>query len=186
MRFKADGSTDTSFGASGIVKTVFSGLGDNVSKIKVDSNNRIVVVGNINTNSTCGNYAGDAALVRYSQDGGLDGSFSGGELIVNVYGGLDNFGGLSFQTDGKILLFGSSVSSDGTVRHLVLLRYNVNGTHDTSFGLLGNGMATMDVSAYGGSGAPILVQPIDGKIVVLGNVSLDSSGSRIAVGRYWP
>ena len=186
MRFRSDGSTDTSFGTGGTVKTTFSGLGDTASRVRVDSSNRILASGNINMSSSCGLYAGNAALVRYTQDGGLDGTFNGGKQIVDVYGGLDNFGGTAFQPDGKIVFFGSSESSDGTVRHLVLLRYNVDGTHDTSFGLLGNGMATMDVSAFGGSGGPVLVQPGDGKIVVLGNVSLDSNGSSIALGRYWP
>jgi uncharacterized delta-60 repeat protein len=188
MRLRPDGSTDTSFGTGGIVKTAFSGLDDQLKKLKVDSSNRIVAVGIINLNSPCGNYVGDSALVRYTQDGGLDGSFSGGKQIVDVYGGIDSFKGLSFQADGKILIDGDSYSSgiDQRVLHLSLIRFNADGSRDASFGLLGNGVVTLDVTAYGGDLSAIVVQPTDGKIVVTGPVSLDSSGALIAVGRYLP
>jgi uncharacterized delta-60 repeat protein len=184
MRLRPDGSTDTSFGSGGVVKTAFSGLGDVLSKVKVDSSNRIVAVGNISMNSTCGGYVGDSALVRYTQDGGLDGSFGGGRQIIDIYGGMDLFGGLSFQVDGKILIFGSAESSDGTVVHLALIRFNVDGSRDASFGLLGNGVTTF-VTQNIGSGAPVAVQPPDGKILVMGNV-LDSGNRSVALGRYWP
>ncbi len=68
MRLRRDGSIDTSFGTAGIVKTAFSGLDDQLKKLKVDSSNRIVAVGIINLNSPCGNYVGDSALVRQDSD----------------------------------------------------------------------------------------------------------------------
>ena len=187
MRLRPDGSTDTSFGTGGIVKTAFSGLDDQLKKLKVDSSNRIVAVGIINLNSPCGNYVGDSALVRYTQDGGLDGSFSGGKQIVDVYGGIDSFKGLSFQADGKILIAGDSYSSgiDQRALHLSLIRFNADGSRDASFGLLGNGVVTLDVTAYGGDLSAVVVQPTDGKIIVTGPVS-NSGGALIAVGRYWP
>jgi len=187
MRLRRDGSIDTSFGTAGIVKTAFSGLDDQLKKLKVDSSNRIVAVGIINLNSPCGNYVGDSALVRYTQDGGLDGSFSGGKQIVDVYGGIDSFKGLSFQADGKILIAGDSYSSgiDQRALHLSLIRFNADGSRDASFGLLGNGVVTLDVTAYGGDLSAVVVQPTDGKIIVTGPVS-NSGGALIAVGRYWP
>jgi uncharacterized delta-60 repeat protein len=179
MRLRPDGSTDTSFGTGGTVKTDLSGLDDYLNKIKVDSTNRIVAVGMINSGSPCGNYVDDAALVRYTQDGYLDGSFSGGKQIVDVYGGLDSFHDLSFQADGKILIFGSAQSSDKTVLHVALIRFNSDGSRDASFGLLGNGVVTMDVTATGGDGIAIAVQPTDGKIVGVGAI-----GSYMFVSRY--
>ncbi len=188
MRLRPNGSTDTSFGTDGIVKTTFSGLEDQLRSLKIDSTNRIVATGAININSPCGNYVGDSALVRYTQNGGVDGSFSGGPQVVDVYGGLDTINDLTFQSDGKILITGSAYSSgiDRRVLHLVLIRINTDGSGDSTFGLLGNGVVAFDVTTYGGDLQAVSVQPADGKIVVTGPVNLDSTGARIAVGRYWP
>ena len=190
MRLRQDGSTDTSFGTSGIVKTTFAGYGDRLEELEVDASNRIVAGGVINQNSPCGNYVEDAALVRYTESGALDGSFSSGKQIIDVYGGMDSLNGMSFQSDGKILIVGTAynafTSSVDRVLHLALVRFNADGGRDASFGLLGNGVTTMDVTAYGGDLLDVFVQPSDGRIIVTGPVSLDGTHSVIAVGRYWP
>ena len=186
MRLRPDGSTDTTFGTNGIVTTDFTGLDDRLMKIQVDSGNRIVAVGNINSGSPCGAYVSDSAVVRYTQDGGLDGSFSGGKQVVDIYGGINNFYGLAFQADGKILTFGNAYNAyisglDRKALHVVLMRFNVDGSRDASFGLLGNGVVAVDVTANGGDGAAVVVQPTDGKIVGVGPV-----GSYMFVSRYLP
>src|SRR6266511_3863197 len=163
MRLRPDGSTDTTFGTNGIV-----------------------AVGNINSGSPCGAYVSDSAVVRYTQDGGLDGSFSGGKQVVDIYGGINNFYGLAFQADGKILTFGNAYNAyisglDRKALHVVLMRFNVDGSRDASFGLLGNGVVAVDVTANGGDGAAVVVQPPDGKIVGVGPV-----GSYMFVSRYLP
>ncbi len=116
MRFRSNGATDTTFGTSGIVKTYFSGFGDQARRVRIDSSNRIVAAGIIRSaSSSCGSYVVDYAVVRYLQDGGLDGSFAGGRQTVDIYGGDDNLGGLALQADGRILLFGNGSSSDNSV-----------------------------------------------------------------------
>ncbi len=190
MRFRSNGATDTSFGTSGIVKTAFSGFGDQARRVRIDSNNRIVAAGIIRSaSSTCGSYVIDSAVVRYAQDGGLDGSFSGGRQIVDVYGGEDALYGLALQVDGKILISGTANSSDNTVHHFALVRLNIDGSRDASFGLLANGVVTTDLYglgsyAFGG----VAVQPSDGKIVVAGGAYLVPPHSQgdIVVARYWP
>jgi uncharacterized delta-60 repeat protein len=188
MRFKPNGATDTTFGSSGRVSTAFSGFGDTLMRLAIDSNNRIVAAGLTRTaSSTCGSYVIDYAVVRYMQDGGLDGSFSGGKQIVDIYGGMDELYGMVLQLDGKIVLSGYAKSSDLTVSDFALVRFNSDGSRDSSFGLLGNGIVTTDLYGFDDYAIGIALQPSDGKIVITGSAKLVSGGhDDIVVARYWP
>jgi len=173
MRFRSNGATDTTFGSSGIVRTSFSGFGDNAHKVRIDSNNKIVVAGNTNSyDSSCGLYIVDAAVARYTQDGAVDGSFAGGKQVVDVYGGRDDAVGLGVQLDGKILMFAGADSADGVVRHTALIRFNTDGTRDSTFGLSANGIVTFDASLNRTiahvNWSAFALSPVDGKIVVAG------------------
>lgn len=188
MRFRSNGAADTSFGSNGIVKTTFSGLGDRALDVAIDSSNRIVAAGLISLNGPCGAYVADYAIVRYSEVGTLDGTFGGGKQIIDVYGGRDADTSLAIQTDGRIVIGGSSASSDDAVDHIALGRLNPDGTRDSSFGVLGNGVVTLDAYgfdtlAYGN----LALSPVDGKIVIAGATTLAApSPFNILVARYVP
>jgi uncharacterized delta-60 repeat protein len=190
MRFRLNGAVDTTFGSSGVVKTYFSGFGDQARDVQIDSNNRIVVAGLVRRFSDgCGGYIIDSAVVRYTPDGSLDGTFGGGQQFIDVYGGSDTLYGLALQTDGKILIAEVAQSSDATVTYFAIVRFNGDGSRDTSFGTLGNGVVTTDFYgnpswAFGG----IAVQPTDGRIIVAGGATLvpPNSQSEMVVARYWP
>ena len=189
MRFRSNGATDTSFGSGGIVKTGFLGFGDAARKVAIDASNRIVVVGNTNSASTsCGDYVGDIAVVRYTQDGALDGSFGGGRQIVDVYGGRDHPYGLALQADGKVLISGHGRSADNAETHFALVRLNASGDRDSAFGLLGNGLVTTDLYGTESWAFALALDPADGRIVVAGAayVTPPSSQGDIVVARYWP
>ena len=80
--------------------------------------------------------------MRYNTDGSLDTTFNGtGRVGVPLYGGAS---GVALQSDGKIVVSGTSYVSGGY--HFTLFRYNPNGSLDTSFN--GTGTATAD---FGGS-----------------------------------
>ena len=114
----------------------------------------------------------------------LDNSFSGdGRLTTEVYGGFNAAAGVLLQPDGKIVIAGSAISSDQTVRDFALVRYNDNGTTDSSFGALGTGVVTTDFGSPSDWGFAIAQQSWDGKIVVVGNAF---DAGYIALARYWP
>jgi uncharacterized delta-60 repeat protein len=189
MRFRSNGATDTSFGSSGIVKTYFSGFGDQARRVRIDSSNRIVAAGNTySASSSCGSYVNDFAVVRYTQDGSLDGSFAGSKQVVDIYGGSDYLYGLALQPDDKILIFGSGYSSDNAVTHFALVRLNVDGSRDASFGLLGNGVVTTDLYGFDSYGFALALNPTDGKIVAAGGAYLATGNAQgdIVVARYLP
>ena len=179
MRFNPNGTTDTSFGAAGIVKTPFFGFGDVARRVLIDSANRIVAAGNtrIANASNCGTYVGDYAVARYTANGALDASFSGGKLTIDIYGGMDDLYGLALQPDDKVLLFGYANSSDFTIANYALARLNVDGSRDASFGILGTGITTADFTGYKNYGIAVAVQPSDGKIVVAGSTDPPAAAS---------
>jgi uncharacterized delta-60 repeat protein len=108
------------------------------------------------------------ALVRYNANGTLDPTFGTGTGIVStLIGGCTSASGLVLQPDGKIVVAGASVVSEPGARSpnfFTLVRYNVDGTLDQSFGRLGSGAVTVP-SEGAASG---LVQQADGKLVAAG------------------
>ena len=106
----------------------------------------------------------DFALVRYNSDGSLDTSFgSGGVVTTGVGGSDDGVHALVQQADGKLVAAGRS--NNGSNNDFALVRYNSDGSLDTSFG--SGGVVT---TAVGGSDdyAQALVQQADGKLVAAG------------------
>src|SRR4029453_8722024 len=105
------------------------------------------------------------ALARYNTDGTPDASFgTGGRLTTNFAG----VGAVAFsvapQPDGKVVVAGWANINGGA--DFALVRYNSNGTLDTSFGT-GGRVSTAFADSQGSSLAvvfAIAVQP-DGDIV---------------------
>ena len=88
-RLNTDGSMDTSFGGGdGITITDFGGDGDKAFELVIESDGKIVMVGDSNAG---GDY--DFAIARYTTAGALDTSFSGdGKVLVDI-SKTDNGGG---------------------------------------------------------------------------------------------
>ena len=186
MRFKPNGATDLTFGTAGTVKTAFSGFGETLKSVVIDYSNRIVAGGQTYTaNGVCGNYVIDFAIARYTENGGLDASFAGGKQTVDFLGGRDELGGrgLAVQPDNKIVAFGYPHSSDITVRHFGLVRFNENGSRDSSFGLTGNGLVTTEIVGHKAIGTAVGLDPTSGKIVIAGGATPSPD---LFLGRFWP
>lgn len=194
MRLRSNGATDTSFGSGGVVKTPFFGYRDEVHAVTIDYNNRIVAAGNIATASidSCGTYVIDYAVARYNENGTLDLSFAGGKQTVDFYGGRDEAAyGVAVQADNKIvgLVWPQATGSNGiSIQNFGLVRFNIDGSRDFSFGSLGNGLVTTDFFGFYDSPAGIAVQPSDGKIAAVGSTAVVSGGplSDIVIARYLP
>lgn len=93
------------------------------------------------------------ATVIYAVPGDLDTTFgTGGKVITNIDGN-DEVKAVMIQPDGKILVAGSANS-------LIFVRYNADGTLDTTFGTGGKIISTDPTSTFM-AGA---FQP-DGKLV---------------------
>ncbi len=182
VRYTATGLLDTSFGIGGKVTTAINSGDDGASSVAIQKDGKIVAAG----------YSDDGdrlfALLRYNEDGSLDTGFgNGGKVTTAVEGTIDTAQCVAVQEDGRILVSGrSSGPVSGTVGNsdfgdFALLRYNTDGSLDTSFGSGGKVITNLGITED--IGYSLALQP-DENIVVAGNSWADRSDSSFAVVRY--
>ena len=163
-RYNANGSLDTSFDSDGKVTTHFGGW-DSGQAIVIQPNGKILVAGlslvQVGRNSLI-----DIAIARYNLDGSLDVTFdSDGKLLTDI-DMRDNAASIALQSNGKIVVGGSS--SNGGPEHFIALRYDADGTLDTSFS--SGGIFSIAMGDYDQSSS-IAIQN-DGKILIAGYASI--------------
>lgn len=167
--YNEKGSPDLDFGMQGIVVTDFAGSSDVVRAIATQPDGKIVVAGrsNVASGGTIIEYSG-FALARYRTDGSLDSNF-GTNGKVTTFFDQEQYTeppavSLAIQKDGKLVLAGGEVIPDYHQTFVVLTRYHVDGSLDSSFGDGGKVMTDFGEDAWASS----MVLQKDGKIVVAG------------------
>jgi len=111
----------------------------------------------------------------WGQAGTLDESFGdGGKVREEIGTGEQTPYSIVVQKDQKIVCAGIIVDSLG-VSHIFLLRYNSNGSRDSSFGTNGGVLTFLDSGAY----CKAMTLQFDGKILITGY-----SGISLLVIRY--
>jgi len=106
------------------------------------------------------------ALARYNPDGSLDMTFGHGGKVTTSISRLSSASALVRQPDGRLIVAGTSGSNDANGK-VALVRYNGDGSLDTSFGhagkvttAIGGGITLNAISAF-------LVRQPDGKLVAV-------------------
>jgi len=121
-------------------------------------------------------------VVRYNDDGSLDKTFGSAGRVTTDFSSSQDYISSSYasaiQTDGKIVVAGSSV--DGSDYNFAVVRYNTDGTLDTTFG--GTGKVTTDFGSSSDYGYSVAIQE-NGKIVV-GGYAYDGFIFGFALARY--
>ncbi len=174
MRYNTNGSLDMSFNGTGMVTTPFGGYSSAAYSVAIQSDGKLVVAGSSNDS---------LAVVRYDTNGSLDTSFNGSGRVTTPIG---NGAGLkmtvAIQSDGKIVGAGSSIN--GNKENFAIVRYNTNGSLDTSFN--GNGKVITSIGNSSNDEAEGIAIQSDGKIVVAGSSDDFNAGSNntVAVVRY--
>lgn len=113
--------------------------------------------------------------------GGLDPKFGKGGKVFTHIGFGDRVTSLAFQTDGKIIAAGGSASSGiFYASDFALVRYNPDGSLDTSFGV--GGKVKTDFFNYEDYINAVALQP-DGKIVAAGRAR-DGAALFFGIARY--
>jgi uncharacterized delta-60 repeat protein len=110
-RFDASGDLDGTFGSSGLATTSFSSGSDYARELALQSDGKIVVVGQ----TAAGPAITDMAVARYTAGGSLDPAFgNGGKVTVDFFGSSDGAECVALQPDGKIVVGGFARNGSST------------------------------------------------------------------------
>ncbi len=174
-RYNPNGSLDTSFSGDG--KRTTTDFGDfgppDATAVAIQDDGKIIVVGSVAGPML---YA-DFAIARYNPNGTLDTSFNGAGRQQASFVGHDEAHGVAIQGDGKIVVVGSGYDTVTGASEGALVRYNPNGTIDTTFS--GDGKLTTDFGDWSG----VAIQG-DGKIVTVGGADGGATSFDFALARY--
>lgn len=146
FRFDASGASDASFSGDGVVTTDISGSDARKGKaygVSVGPDGKIIVVGTNDITQT--------ATAKYNSDGSLDTSFGNNGIVLDSFDTVTNYSvgqSVVALADGKFVICGLSSKTsmgpgpwssgnkpwgNGTLT-LGLIKYNADGSRDTSFG----------------------------------------------------
>ncbi|MEP7339870.1 MAG: putative Ig domain-containing protein, partial [Acidobacteriota bacterium] len=175
VRYNANGTLDTGFGAGGKVTTNRS-TGGVARAIVIRSDGKIIIGGTYNQSSCCKNFV----LGYFNSNGSLDTSAGTGGFVETDFSQDEAIQALVLQPDGKLVAIGHSGSS--ITYFFALARYNSDGSLDTSFGTGGKVLTDISGGTIDQAYAAAL-QP-DGKIVAAGYTSNNFGTASFALARY--
>jgi len=176
LRYTTDGTLDTSYGTSGVVRTDINGDYDEIDAMQLLPDGKILAAGT----SSLPNTGLDFALVKYTTTGSVDSSFG---VHGSVTTDVDNIKtdvatSIALEPDGRIVLAGRSFGNGFYEQAIV--RYTATGKVDSTFGNYGivhNQVGTQN------SLKAVQIQS-NGKIIVAGSMQNTTSTGYALLARY--
>ncbi|MBE2279714.1 MAG: T9SS type A sorting domain-containing protein [Ignavibacteriaceae bacterium] len=187
VRYNYDGTLDEEFGIMGKSLTDFGGTAASVSSLSVHPTGKYVV-GGIAVIAGDGDYAmakyngsiGLPVLPPSTGDGSLDLSFGdSGKVITELSDMNDVVSAVKVLDNGKVLAAG--YAGNNSKLDWALVRYNVDGSLDNTFG--DSGKVFTSIGTANDYVSCMVIQP-DGKIVLGGYTGISGNNSATAVARY--
>jgi uncharacterized delta-60 repeat protein len=181
----ADGGLDTTFGVGGVALAGITDGDGGPSGCKpiVQPDGKIVICGTRLLNGATGS---DFLVARFNADGALDAGFGiNGLVTIDFDGdtGGDRANGIALQSDGKIVVAGTTHGAAQQSADFAVARLTADGILDPAFA--GSGKTTIAFNLDDGVGDDevdaVAIQP-DGTIVLAGSAET-SSGVVVAVAR---
>ena len=173
-RFNADGTVDTGFGNSSIPGVVALDAFDpnhrmeNIESFARLDDGSLIAVGVSQVTS-----AEEGFLVKMDENGVIDTTFAGGAgfLLIPLYYAH----AVGIDSQGRIVVAGESIDMGTFVYTANVMRFNADGTPDTTFG--DNGTTSLAWDGAGNSGylADLLMTDDDG-VIVAGRYEVYGSG----------
>jgi uncharacterized delta-60 repeat protein len=178
-RFNPNGTLDATFGQAGVA--VFDAGGSpeaEAADVALYPDGRIAVAG------TAGGDGLNFGAALLAPDGSVVQSFGGSAGVVTTnLRNLDRARAVAIQGDGKIVVAGVS-DQGGSDSSVGLVRYNLDGTIDRSFGNAGI-VSGRRFFGYDEEAFDLAIQR-DGKLVVGGRFTYTGNPDELAVLRYLP
>jgi uncharacterized delta-60 repeat protein len=161
-RLETKGVLDPSFGSNGISSVLIGSDTDGrATSAVVTSNGQILVSGALLLDTG----ANPSFVLRLNPNGSLD-NHTG--VVTTTVGSTAIASDVALTADGHIFTVGSGVV--GTQTDTDVVRYNANGTLDTTFN--GSGILTIDTSGHAvNDAASSLVLDSSGRLMITGTVS---------------
>jgi uncharacterized delta-60 repeat protein len=167
LRYHPDGTPDTSFGNNGkrTIDVDGSGHDDGAYGVAIDSKGRIVLAGYANNGTE-----DDFAVVRLNANGSLDGTFNGTGIEVTAVAvpSPGSSAAYAVTVDASDRIVAAGYAKIGNDDDFAVVRYNTDGSLDTTFG--GSGKRTVDMDGAG----------FDDKVY---GVAIDSQGRIVLAGQ---
>jgi uncharacterized delta-60 repeat protein len=140
VRYTSTGALDNTFGTNGITNSVFAGFTFDPFGFAVQKSGDILIAGE--AISSAGRI--EFGLARYTSNGILDATFGNGGLVTTLVGTrVDVPTAMLLQPNGKIVMAGFEVGQAGVAPgKMSMVRYNSNGSLDTTFGTGGISLVT--------------------------------------------
>jgi uncharacterized delta-60 repeat protein len=186
MAQAADGDLDPTFGTGGMLMTDINRSTDIANAVAIQADGKLVVVG---TAYKQNDFSGeDFVVTRHNTDGTLDNTFGVMGKVRTDFPGLAAVpSSVVIQPDGKIVVAGGAFPLFTFLGNFEVVRYNPNGSLDTSFG---DGGIVTTIFPQGSYAFDLALQS-DGKIIAAGTVFVDfnpgdQSDTDFALARYNP
>ncbi|MFN6379536.1 MAG: T9SS type A sorting domain-containing protein [Flavobacteriales bacterium] len=177
VKYNTAGSLDTSFGDEGIVKTPISEeYTESGFAIISDSDENIYVSGY----TTALDFSFEAAVLGYSSNGTLRGDFATAGVYTFSLNAQNVFNDIALH-ENTLVMCGTSGGFFFDDRDFLLLRLNLDGSIDNTFGENGYTLTTI-ATAFDDANAMALQS--DGKIVLAGRGNMGTNND-IAVTRHF-
>jgi len=187
VRYKNDGSLDTTFGGDGMVTisyAVMSELGGR--SMTVDNLGRVLITGTYQPDvpNNDEKYPGKFHMVRFDASGNLDATFGvGGTVIIDFGRSNQSAGDVLVQPDGKIVTFGGMHDLGKVNVDFLIARFNDDGSLDTTFGG-GDGYTVLPVGLRSNIATVGIERLADGRFLTLSSTYTASSGTDFLVARW--
>lgn len=178
VRYNSNGIVDTTFGKKGITTSTINNSTGNANYCSLLQTDGKIILGGDYYNGSSFAFA----VLRYNANGSIDTMFGNKGAAYYSVGNAsikDNVGNaIGLQSDGKIILAGNS--SNGSNSDFTIVRFNSNGSVDSSFGI--KGACVTPIGSANDNCYSMAVQA-DDKIVLGGDIQ-DGTAFKFSITRF--
>jgi len=171
-RYNSNGTLDTTFDGDGKAITSI-GLFTAAYDVALQPDGKIVIAGEAGDGNNS-----DFVAARYESTGSLVLTFDGDGIVTTPIGSSNEIAtAISLQSNGKIIVGGFSFN--GGNDDFALVRYNSNGTLDSSFGT--GGKVTTDFSSSNDYALALAIQAAS-RVIVVGSSNTNFAAAAYSLG----